>query len=161
MSPRPNKILQQYQKLAKLPGGKRLFSAVVCRKAPYFSTASPQLLELRANYCQAKLKKRRAVENHIGTVHVIAVCNVLEFAMGVLAEASIPSHLRWIPKGMDVRYTAKADSDLVIEAVVDDGAWDNGPELQVKVNAKRADGTVVVEGVIHLWVTEKPAKHTA
>ena len=98
------------------------------------------------------------MQNHIGTVHVIAICNALEAAMGAMAEASIPKHLRWIPKGMDVRYTAKATSDITAIAEVAPGAWENGPELPVTVTAYRDDGTVVVEGTIHLWVTEKPAR---
>ena len=152
-----NPILAMYNKLSGYPGGKRLFALAVCRKAPYFGTVSPRLIELKPNYCEALLIKRRKIENHIGTVHVIAICNGLEFAMGVLAEASIPSHLRWIPKGMDVRYTAKADSDIRVIAEVDEDAWENGPEVPVKVRGLRADDTVVVEGVIHLWVTEKKA----
>ena len=66
------------------------------------------MLTLRANYCEVRVAKRRAVENHLGTVHVIAIVNGLEMAMGTVAEASIPAHLRWIPKGMEVSYTAKA-----------------------------------------------------
>ena len=152
----PNSILKMYNKLAGYPGGKRLFALAVCRKAPYFGTVSPRLQELRENYAEAVLIKRRKLENHIGTVHVIAICNGLEFVMGVLAEASIPSHLRWIPKGMDVQYTAKANSDIRVIAEVDDGAWENGPAVEVRVKALRDDDTVVVEGSIHLWVTEKP-----
>ena len=53
-----------------------------------------------------KLSSKRI--NHIGTVHVIAICNGLEFVMGVLTEASIPQHLRWLPKGMNVNYVAKS-----------------------------------------------------
>ena len=34
--------------------------------------------------------------------------------MGALAEASIPASKRWIPKGMEVAYTAKADSEVTI-----------------------------------------------
>lgn len=149
-----NPILATYNKLAGYPGGKRLFALAVCRKAPYFGTVSPRLIEVRENYCEALLIKRRKVENHIGTVHVIAICNGLEFAMGVVAVTSIPAHLRWIPKGMDVRYTAKADSDIRVIAEVEEGAWENGPEVPVQVRALRADDTVVVEGVIHLWVTK-------
>ena len=158
MSASPNKIMAMYQKMEKLPAGKTLFSMAICRKAPYFGTVRPRLQEVRQNYCEALLKKRRAVENHIGTVHVIAICNGLEFAMGVLAETSIPSHLRWIPKGMDVRYTAKAESDIRVVAEVAPDAWENGPEVPVTVRALREDGTVVVEGTISLWVTEKPAR---
>lgn len=158
MSTSPNAVMKVYQKLTAIPGGKTLFAMGICRKAPYFDTVRPRLNELRTNYCEAVIKKRKAVENHIGTVHVIAICNGLEFAMGVVAEASIPSHLRWIPKGMDVKYTAKADTDIRVIAEVAEGAWENGPEVPVSVRALRDDDTVVVEGTIHLWVTPKPEK---
>lgn len=161
MSEKPNQVMAMYQRMEKLPAGKTLFSLAICRKAPYFGTVRPRLQTLRPNYCEALLKKRRAVQNHIGTVHVIAICNGLEFAMGVVAEASIPSHLRWIPKGMDVRYTAKAETDIRVIAEVPPGAWENGPEVPVAVRALRDDDTVVVEGTIHLWVTEKPAKKSS
>jgi hypothetical protein len=100
------------------------------------------------------MKKRRAVENHIGTVHVIAVCNLLEMAMGACAEASIPRHLRWIPKGMTVDYTAKAGSDLTGTAETDPAGWRPG-DLDVRVTAADDQGTPVVRGVIRLWISEK------
>ncbi len=153
-----NYLLKMYHKAAKLPRGRQLFSLMFSRKAPYFGTVKPLIAELRPDYCKVTFKKRKAVENHIGTVHVIAICNAMEAAMGALAEASIPKHLRWIPKGMEVRYTAKATSDITAVAEVAPGAWENGPELPVTVTAYRDDGTVVVEGTIHLWVTEKPAR---
>lgn len=155
---KPNYILDMYQKLQRLPLGNKLFSAVFARKAPYFGTIHPQVVALRPNYAEVQFAKRRGVENHIGTVHVIAICNGLEMAMGALAEATIPSHLRWIPKGMEVNYTAKATSDIRCIAETDPEAWGRDPNLPVRVKALRDDGTVVVEGVIHLWVTEKPAR---
>ncbi len=151
-----NTLMHLYQKMARFPMGQALFSRAVCFKAPYFSTVKPRIVELRKNYCEAVIEKRRAVENHIGTLHVIAVCNGLEFAMGIVAETSIPEDLRWIPKGMDVRYTAKADSHVRVIAQVQDDAWRQGPEVPVQVRALRADGEIVVDGTIHLWVTPKP-----
>lgn len=150
-----NYLIAMYQRLGRLPFGQRLFAFVFCRKAPYFASISPRVEVLQANRCEVLLRKRRKVENHIGTVHVIAICNALEMAMGALAEATIPKHLRWIPKGMDVRYTARADSDIRAIAETDPADWTPG-EVDVRVKALRADGTVVVEGIIHLHVTEKP-----
>lgn len=150
-----NKTLALYESFAKLPFGRRIFSAVVARKAPYFSTIHPRIVELRPGYCEILLKKRRIVQNHIGTVHVIAICNLLEMCMGIMAEASIPATLRWIPKGMDVTYPAKADSDIVGVAEIDQAAWHNGPDVPITVKARNARGEVVVEGTIHLWVTER------
>jgi len=79
--------------------------------------------------------------------------------MGALAEATIPANKRWIPKGMDISYTAKATSDITCIAETDPEQWTgDNPDLHVRVRGEREDGVVVIEGVIKLWVTEKPTK---
>ena len=152
-------VLDMYQAMSKMPQGERVFSMAFARKAPYFATIKPRFIDLRPNYCELVIPKRRAVHNHIGTVHAIALCNGLEAAMGALAEASIPPTKRWIPKGMEVRYTAKADSDVRCMAETDPEQWvSDDPDLPVRVKGVRKDGTTVIEGVIHLWVTEKTSR---
>ena len=152
-------VMDLYTQTSRLPAGKIVFSRLFSLKAPYFGTVHPRFVELRPNYAELRIKKRRSVLNHIGTVHVIAICNGLEAAMGSLAEVTIPADKRWIPKGMDVSYTAKATSDITCIAETDPDAWTgDDPELPVRVRGVRDDGTVVVEGVIRLWVTEKPAR---
>ncbi len=149
-------VLDLYTRMSRLPQGRRLFSAAFALKAPYFATVRPRFVELRPGYAELVVRKRRRVLNHIGTVHVIAICNGLEAAMGALAEASIPSDKRWIPKGMEVSYTAKATSDITCIAETDPAAWTGDePDVPVRVRGVRDDGTVVVEGVIRLWVTAK------
>lgn len=155
---KPNYMLTMYQKLQQLPFGNKLFSKAFIHKAPYFGNIKPTVTELRPNFCEVRFAKKRRVENHIGTVHVIAICNGLEMAMGALAEATIPSNLRWIPKGMEVSYAAKASTGIRCIAETDPADWGNRQDLPVRVRALRDDDTVVVEGVIRLWVTEKPAK---
>lgn len=152
-----NYLLKLYHKTLKLPFGRALFSRMFAKKAPYFRTIKPTIVDLKPNYCELTFKKRKAVQNHIGTVHAIALCNGLEMAMGALAEASIPKHLRWIPKGMTVTYTAKADSDIRIVASADENAWKPG-DLPVLVQGFRADGTLVIDGVITIYISEKPAR---
>ena len=148
-----------YRRLAAYPQGKRVFSLVFEQAAPYFRTARPRFVELGPNRAELTIRKRRRVQNHLGTVHVIAICNGLEAAMGALAEASIPSTRRWIPKGMAVDYTAKATSDITCVAETDPEQWTgDDPDVPVRVRGVREDGTVVVEGVIRLWVTEKPSR---
>jgi acyl-coenzyme A thioesterase PaaI-like protein len=150
-----NFVLKSWKTANKIPGGRWIMSKIIASKAPYFSTVKPQILEIKENVCKIKIKKRRSLENHIGTVHVIAICNQLEMCMGVLAEASIPKYLRWIPKGMEVNYTAKADSDIIGIASVDT-PWQAG-DLYVKVQAFDDKGIVVVDGRIKLWISEKPS----
>ena len=152
-----NKTLATYKKFENLPLGKKIFSIIVGRRAPYFSTISPLITHLEPHHCVCFIKKRKKVENHIQTVHVIAICNGLEMAMGVMAEASIPKHLRWIPKGMTLDYTAKAGSDIRCVAKVNPEDWQPG-DLLVEVTAYDEQDIVVVKGTIKLWISEKPAK---
>lgn len=136
--------------------GKRVFSIAFSQKAPYFATIHPRVTELRPNYASVVIPKRRSVQNHIGTVHAIALCNGLEMAMGGLAEATIPSTKRWIPKGMTVSYTAKATGDVTCIAETDQEQWDTAEgDLPVRVRGELADGTVVIDGTINLWVTTR------
>jgi acyl-coenzyme A thioesterase PaaI-like protein len=139
--------------------GDRLFSLAFAQKAPYFWSIRPRFTVIEPNHAELVIAKRRAVQNHIGTVHAIALCNGLEAAMGALAEATIPSNKRWIPKGMEISYTAKATTDITCIAETDPDQWTgDDPDLPVRVRGVRKDGTVVIEGVIRLWVTEKPAR---
>ena len=149
-----NYLLRLYKKCLKYPGGRWLFSTMFARKAPYFATIKPRIQVLEPNFCQLTFKKRKAVQNHIGTVHAIAVCNGMEMAMGAVAEASIPKHLRWLPKGMNVEYLAKTTSDVTIEAKVSEQTWHPGDQL-IEVVARRADDTVVAKGHITIYVSNK------
>lgn len=156
-------VAELYRKSTALPVvgplvGDRLFSIAFALKAPYFASIRPRFTVIEPNHAELVVPKRWAVQNHLGTVHAIALCNGLEAAMGALAEATIPSNKRWIPKGMEVSYTAKATSDITCIAETDPGQWaGDDPDLPVRVRGLRDDGRVVIEGVIRLWVTERPA----
>lgn len=156
------RVLDLWNRTSRLPQGRRIFSVLFAQKAPYFASIHPRFTEIRPNRAELVIRKRRSVTNHIGTVHAIALCNGLEAAMGALAEATIPADRRWIPKGMEVAYTAKADSDVTCIAETDAGQWTgDDPEVVVRVRGVRRDGTVVIEGVIRLHVTERPARPVA
>ena len=157
-----SRVLDLHAKAHAIPiVGDRLFSFAFSQAAPYFWSIRPRFTRIEPNHAELVIPKRRGVKNHIGTVHAIALCNGLEAAMGVLAEASIPRDKRWIPKGMEVSYTAKATSDITCIAETDPEQWtgdtlpDSGGDVPVRVRGVRDDGTVVIEGTIRLWVTPK------
>jgi acyl-coenzyme A thioesterase PaaI-like protein len=151
-----SQVLTLWNKTSTLPQGKRIFSIIFGQKAPYFASIRPRFVSIEPNRAELLIPKRRRVHNHLKTVHAIALCNGLEAAMGALAEATIPADKRWIPKGMEVAYTAKATSDIICIAETDAEQWaSSDPDLPVRVRGVRADGTVVIEGVIRLWVTPR------
>lgn len=150
-------VLALWRRCSNLPLGTRLFSLAFARKAPYFASIDPRFTVVEPNRAQLVVRRRRRVQNHIGTVHAIALCNGLEAAMGALAEASIPRSRRWIPTGMDVAYTARAAGDVTCVAETDPSVWTGAePDVPVRVRGTLADGTVVIEGTIRLRVTDRP-----
>ncbi len=90
---------QLFQSFSRLPAvAPRLFSRVVTLRAPYFASISPLVRELRPGRCEVFVRNHRAVHNHIGTVHAIALCNMCELAGGLMIDSSLPRELRWIPQ---------------------------------------------------------------
>ncbi|MCE2990828.1 MAG: DUF4442 domain-containing protein, partial [Nitrosomonadaceae bacterium] len=67
-----SQVLSLWSKLEAKPLGKWIFSRIICWKAPYFGTIKPRFEELRPGYSRVSMPKRRAVHNHIQTVHAIA-----------------------------------------------------------------------------------------
>ena len=156
-----SQVLALYQRLARRPAGRRLFSLAVCWKAPYFRTVRPVFVELRPGHGEVRARNRRAVRNHIGTFHAIACCNLAELVAGTTLEATLPASHRWIPTGMSVSYLAKAETDL--RAVADvpdlgDLAADGSRELIVPVDVLDDRGTVVVHADITMWVSPRRAR---
>jgi acyl-coenzyme A thioesterase PaaI-like protein len=156
-----SQVLTLWNRATPLPLGGRVFSFLFAQKAPYFASIRPRFRTIEPNHVELLIPKRRRVHNHLKTVHAIALCNGLEAAMGALAEATIPADKRWIPKGMEVSYTAKATGDVRCIAETAPEQWtaetlpDSGADLPVRVRGELADGTVVIEGVIRLWVTPR------
>lgn len=152
-------LLKLYRASVKWPGGRKIFSYLVALKAPYFRTITPFLLELSETRCVATMKKRWKVQNHIGTVHAIAICNLCEFAFGVLMEAGLTRSLRWLPRGMNVRYLKKADSDLRVVCDFPALATLAPGDHDVPVAVYNDKNEVVVDGHITVYITERPKRY--
>jgi acyl-coenzyme A thioesterase PaaI-like protein len=146
-----------WRRLVDKPGGKQLFSAAMCVLVPYFGTVLPSVRQLRPGHCSVTAPKWWGVHNHIRTFHAIAACNLAEIAMGMLAEATVPTTHRWLPKGMNVQYVAKAETGLRAVAALPElpEFGDDGFDLEVPVPISDAKGRPVVTGTITIWVTPK------
>ena len=152
------RIVTLYRRLSSWPAGRWLFSRAVCLKAPYFGTIAPTVTVLEPGRCDVRMRDRRRVRNHIGTVHAIALCNMAELAGGLVTDASLPPGMRWIPKGMTVEYVAKARGTMTAVAVpeVEPVASDAGYELPVAVEVRNAAGEPVFRARISMWLSPKP-----
>lgn len=109
-------VMRMWRKLNGSGLGRWVFAKMVCFKAPYFASVSPRISILEPNLCEGFIRQRRGIQNHIGTVHAIALCNLAELCAGLMTDVSIPADMRWIPKSMKVNYLQKAKGVIRAQA---------------------------------------------
>jgi uncharacterized protein (TIGR00369 family) len=119
-----------------------MFSRLVGARAPFFATLKPRVDVLEPGRCVVRMRDRRGVRNHLGSVNAGALCTLCELAGGMAVDATLPAGLRWIPTGMTVRYLKKARGPLRAECRVDAAALTPGA-VPVGVEILAADGDVV------------------
>lgn len=152
-------IKKAYTALRGRPLGMQLFSAAVSLKAPYFATILPRVVSLEPGRGEVRMRDWWGVHNHLGTVHAIACCNLAEVAAGTTIDLSLPDTHRWIPKGMQVSYLAKATGTLTAVATLEDLGvltLDESREVVVAVDITDPRGSSVVRADITMWVTPRP-----
>lgn len=152
-----NKTLALYERMRRWPAGQWLFTRAICFKAPYFASIRPLITVLEPGRCEATLRHRRRVTNHLGTVHAIALCNLAELVGGMMTEASLPDGMRWIPKGMTVEYVKKAVGTMraVATPAIPIVASDAGYELPTQVVVTGPAGETVFRATISMWMSPK------
>ena len=135
--------------------GNELFSKKICEIAPYFSTIKPQFVSLTPGYSEVTMPNTREVHNHLGTVHAIAMCNLAEIAAGIMTDVSIPETCRWIPIGMNVKYLAKATTDLTGIADGSKIDWNEPGDKDIPVSITDTAGIEVCAALITVKISLK------
>ena len=123
--------------------GAEVFTKQIVSAAPYFGSIDPILTSLETGHAEVELKKQQKVQNHLGTVHAIAMCNAAELVAGMATTVSIPEKARWIPKGMTVAYLAKAKTDLKVVTEATEVDFSVAGDIIVPVAAYDNDGVKV------------------
>lgn len=150
-------VLSLYRRLARWPAGRWLFSRLVCLKAPYFASIAPRFVTLEPGRCEVSIRDRRRVHNHLGTVHAIALCNLAELSAGIMTDATLPTSMRWIPKGMTVDYLKKAVGTLRGVATPEQALVEStqAREWPVQVEVIDAAGETVFRARIVMWISPR------
>lgn len=153
--PSKSPLLKLWKKFNGSSLGRWFVSKVICIKAPYFASIKPLFIEIKPGYVEVALKKRRAVLNHIDTVHAIAMCNMAELAGGTCLDVSLDANFRWIPVGMEVKYLKMAKTNLRAICQVDDYHWQQAQDVIMPVSVFDSNGQEVFHADITMRISAK------
>lgn len=148
-------VLGLWKRIGGSEFGRWLVSRIVCLKAPYFSTIKPRFTMIEPGRVELAFKKRRAVQNHLKSVHAIAMCNAAELVGGICLDVSLHRELRWIPVGMEVKYLKIARTDLTAVCRVGEFDWETPQDVVMPVGLFDRNGDEVFHADITMRLSSR------
>jgi uncharacterized protein (TIGR00369 family) len=141
-------VARWWARLSGLPGGKRLFSIVIGRTAPYTATIGARVEELRPGYARWTMRDRKKVRNHLNSIHAVALVNLAEVTSGTAMLMALSPGTRGIVTGLSITYVKKARGRLTAECRCE--LPNIAGETRFDVNADIADasGDIVARATV-------------
>lgn len=136
-------ILEQWHRWSSRPMGRWVFSKMLARMIPYSGTIRPEVLSLEPGRAEVALSDRRAVRNHLNSVHAIALVNLGELTSGLALNAGLPAEARAIVTHLEIDYLKKARGRLVARCSTPIPDWRTPCEHVVEAPITDAHGDVV------------------
>lgn len=150
----PSPIFAAWHRLRGLPGGSWIFSRYLGWKVPYTGSIGAHVRELEPGYARITLGDRRAVRQHLGSVHAVALINLGEVASGLAMLGALEPGVRGIVTRLSAEYFKKARGTLTAIARVA-GPEVTGPtEHTVTAEISDAGGALVCR-VTAVWRLER------
>ncbi len=152
-----DRLSRLWNRTSRFPGGRWVFSLLFGFFVPYSGTIAPTVDELAPGRAVVRMRDRRAVRNHLSSIHAVALVNLGELASGLAMTMALPADVRGIVTSLSAEYPKKARGPLVARATVTLPAIGPDPvDLPVEATIEDAAGALVCR-VRAVWRLERRA----
>lgn len=149
-----NAVRLWWDRLAGVPGGKRIFSRIVGLTAPYTGTVRARVQVLEWGRSEVVMRDRPGLRNHLKSVHAIALANLAELAGNICVAYTLPDDARFIVAGLTMDYRKKARGPIVGRCTFEVASSER-QEYEVPVELVDGSGEVVAVCTLRTLVGPK------
>ena len=166
MATTDNKLSSIVHNISKLPTNLRTrgLTFAVGSVVKFAGTAKVEILEMTATRLHGRIRNRKRVQNHIGSVHAAAMALLAESVTGLVVGMSVPDSRTPVIKSMKVDYIRRAQGDLeavatLTQADVDRIRVTEKGDITVPVKVTDADGNEPIQSeMIWAWTPKRTRK---
>lgn len=137
-------VLVQWTKLGKLPFGRWFFSKMIGVTVPYAASIDARVEALTEGGARLRLDDRRAVRNHLKSIHASALAHLAETTANLALMTRQPAGGRWIVSGMETTFLKKARGPIRAESEIPALDWSRPQELVGRVTLRDAANDIVM-----------------
>jgi acyl-coenzyme A thioesterase PaaI-like protein len=109
-------VMERWRRAGGTSIGRWLFSRALGRFAPYSGSIGARVEALEPGRSLLTMRDRRAVRNHLRSVHAAAIMNLVELSGSLAVIAALPPNTRMIPVRVETDFVKKARGLLTAEA---------------------------------------------
>lgn len=142
------KGLKQIKNLVALPGGKRALNHLIGLTAPFSGKLGVKVDEITDGYIVCTLPDRRAVRNHVGSIHAGALATFADTVAALTVLHTLPQGSKPVNVNLNIHYSRIAKGPIRGEAQWEMAATDTD-KFEVPVTLKDQSGTVVATAMTY------------
>jgi acyl-coenzyme A thioesterase PaaI-like protein len=156
MSSPAESLRTAWNTLSSIPGGRYLFNRFLGWFVPYSGSVYPEVEILEAGFSRVKMEDRRAVRNHLDSIHAIALMNLGELSTGLAMMLGLPGDARAILTGLSIEFERKSRGTITAECRCDPPKTSRKHEYELESVLTNEAGHVVARAKAR-WLVA-PAK---
>jgi acyl-coenzyme A thioesterase PaaI-like protein len=145
-------VRERWKRASGSSFGRWLFSRGVGKYAPYTGTIGARIEALEPGRSEATMRDRKAIRNHLNSIHAVALANLTELTGSLSIIASMHPNTRMIPVRLETEYLKKARGTVIAEGSceIPEPAFEG--ELHGKVVIRDGDGDEVARGRVTVLI---------